>query len=112
MALRLQETKLDLLRSDECRNLGAELNANSTLELCTGKKKLFPQIVKLKRIRNVKSKKYYFEYISKVTNYLGFEKTKYPFYLGGTDSCQGIRTFKSIWTNLRFRAGLTYVRIS
>ncbi len=104
MASKLQETKLDLLRQEECLEMGKELSSNSTMELCTGKKKRFPKIIKLKRIKNVKSKSNYFEYIGKVTNYLGMGRSKYDFYLGGTDSCQGeVTLFFLTYTNKQFR---------
>jgi hypothetical protein len=70
--------------------MGTGLSANSTIEICTGKKTSWPKVRKFKRVIDKSSKKVYFQSTGTVKNYLGFgEKQKYDFYLGGTDSCQG-----------------------
>ena len=79
----VQETSLDILFDDECKDLGAELESNPKIELCTGKKKKFPQIE-----IHTYTKRYGFNMTGTETDYLGIN-TKYNFYLGGTDSCQG-----------------------
>lgn len=89
LAETLQETKLDLLPAKVCEDLGGLLEVNGTLELCGGKKNYFPKIMKFKRIKSIKKGSYYFKSLGTVTNYLGYKKTKYNYYLGGTDSCQG-----------------------
>ena len=66
------------------------METNGTYELCAGKKNFFPKVWKFKRIKSVKRNSYHFKPIGTSYNYLGFKKTKYNFYLGGTDSCQGI----------------------
>ena len=85
----LQETKLDLLTPDECSYFEKMLAPNRTNEICTGRKNSFPKHWKFKRLLSKTKKKYHFKLIGPSTNYLGFKKTKYNFYLGGTDSCQG-----------------------
>ena len=87
--LYLQETKLDLLTPDECSYFEKMLAPNRTNEICTGRKNSFPKHWKFKRLLSKTKKKYHFKLIGPSTNYLGFKKTKYNFYLGGTDSCQG-----------------------
>ena len=89
---KLLETKLDILPPDLCQDLGKSLEANSTIELCAGKKNFFPSIMLFKRIKSPKTKSYYFKLLGKKTNYLGIgniSKKYKGFYLGGTDSCQG-----------------------
>ena len=87
--LYLQETKLDLLTPDECSYFEKMLAPNRTNEICTGRKNSFPKHWKFKRLLSKTKKKYHFKLIGPSTNYLGFKKTKYNYYLGGTDSCQG-----------------------
>ena len=87
--LYFQETKLDLLTPDECSYFEKMLAPNRTNEICTGRKNSFPKHWKFKRLLSKTKKKYHFKLIGPSTNYLGFKKTKYNFYLGGTDSCQG-----------------------
>ena len=87
----LQETKLDILSQSECKVLGSEMGANVTMELCGGKKNYFPKVWKFKRVHSRRSNRYFFKPIGSSYNYLGFGKTKYNFYLGGTDSCQGTK---------------------
>ena len=84
----LQETQMDILTPKECKDLGADLNADEQREFCTGRKTSFPWIHKFKRVKNSNGK-IIFTSEGKEVNYLGAKKTKYPFYLGGTDSCQG-----------------------
>lgn len=43
-AQRLQEAKVDILTKYACKYLGRAENANPKLEICTGKKKLYPRI--------------------------------------------------------------------
>ena len=75
---------MDILLDSECDDLGSELEANSSIELCTGSKRSFPKIqrYKLKAHRG-------FEFTGTEVDYLSGTKGKYNFYLGGTDSCQG-----------------------
>ena len=87
----LQETKLDLLTPEQCDEFAKDMEANRTHEICAGKKNYFPTIKKFKRLRSAKRKDYYyFKSIGSSVNYLGYNNTKHDFYLGGTDSCQGI----------------------
>ena len=58
--------------------------ANSTTEICTGSRKEFPKIEKFKLTTRG------FVRYGYGVNFLGVKKRKYNFYLGGTDSCQGI----------------------
>ena len=76
---------MHLLKSEECDDLGSELGANSTIEICTGRKKSFPEILKFHMNRHGK-----FQSRGVIKDYLGTENRKYDFYLGGTDSCQGV----------------------
>jgi hypothetical protein len=86
----LKETRLDFLTEQECNDMGNSLNANATIEICTGKKTPWPKVRKFKKVIDKATKKFYFASTGTVKNYLGFgEKQKYEFYLGGTDSCQG-----------------------
>ena len=90
LAQTLKETQLDFLTEPECNDMGNSLNANATIEICTGKKTAWPEVRKFKKVIDKKTKKFYFAPMGAVKNYLGFEgKQKYDFYLGGTDSCQG-----------------------
>ena len=89
MARNLQETKLDLLTSDQCSDFESTLMPNRTHELCAGRKNYFPKVWKFKRMRSIGKKTYHFKLIGPSINYLGIKKSKYNFYLGGTDSCQG-----------------------
>ena len=82
-----QETSLDILDDSECDDLGSELEANSTVELCTGSKKLFPKIELYAVWFNDTDQG--FKKIGNEIDYLGATQRKYDFYLGGTDSCQG-----------------------
>ena len=41
---RLQEAKVDVLTSEACKVLGRVEKANPVLEICTGRKHLFPRI--------------------------------------------------------------------
>ena len=89
LASQLQETKLDILTSQQCVDMGKEMEPNKTSEICAGKKTYFPKIIKFKRIKRLKSMSYFFKHIGSSRNYLGLGKSKYNFYIGGTDSCQG-----------------------
>ena len=89
LAETLQETKLDILSPRQCEDLGKAMETNGTNELCAGKKSYFPQVLKFKRIKRLKSKSFFFKHIGSSRNYLGLGKSKYDFYIGGTDSCQG-----------------------
>ena len=93
MAKNLQETKLNLLSREQCSDFAESLLFNHTYEFCAGKKNYFPKIWKFKRIKKNGEKSHHFKLVGQSTNYLGFKKTKYNFYLGGTDSCQGNDTF-------------------
>ena len=75
---------MNILRLEECTDLGSELEANSTIEICTGKKKAFPHILKFKM-----HKAGTITPIQDKINHMGIKSRKYDFYLGGTDSCQG-----------------------
>ena len=70
---------------EECNDLGSELDANSTIEICTGRKKPFPHTLNFKM-----HKKGTITPLQDQTNYMGIKSRKYNFFLGGTDSCQGI----------------------
>ena len=89
LAETLQETKLDILSPRQCEDLGKAMETNGTNELCAGKKSYFPKVLKFKRIKRLKSKSFFFKLIGSSRNYLGLGKSKYDFYIGGTDSCQG-----------------------
>ena len=75
---------MNLLHPEECLDLGSELEANSTIEICTGKKKDFPHILKFKMHKGGTVTP-----LQDKLNYMGIKNRKYDFYLGGTDSCQG-----------------------
>ena len=75
---------MNLLHPEECLDLGSELEANSTIEICTGKKKAFPHILKFKMHKGGTITP-----LQDKLNYMGIKNRKYDFYLGGTDSCQG-----------------------
>ena len=79
-----KETSLDILLDSECDDLGSELEANSSIELCTGSKRSFPKIEKYKLKKHEG-----FVFTGTEVDYLSGTKGKYDFYLGGTDSCQG-----------------------
>ena len=87
----LQETKVDLLTEEQCEEMGSNLGANGTLETCAGRKNHFPKILKFVRVKSVVNNTFYFKPKGPSYNYLGFKETKYNFYLGGTDSCQGTK---------------------
>ena len=89
VARTLQETKLDLLTLNQCSDFDAEMQFNRKNELCAGKKNYFPEVWKFKRNQSARKKSYHFKKIGTSTNYLGQKKTKYNFYVGGTDSCAG-----------------------
>lgn len=88
-AQKLQETQLDILTPLECVDFGQDLNSNDTLEICTGRKTQFAFNYQFRRIVT-KSGRVTFKTEGKVENRLGVPKSKYNFYLGGTDSCQGL----------------------
>ena len=75
---------MDILLDSECDDLGSELEANSSTELCTGRKKSFPKIETYKLTAHKG-----FQFTGTKVDYLSGTKGKYDFYLGGTDSCQG-----------------------
>ena len=68
--------------------MGIELDANSTIEICTGRKKTFPKTARFQMLKSGRFKK-----LREKTNYLGITNRRYNFYLGGTDSCQGNLSF-------------------
>ena len=74
------------MNPSECNELGSELNANATIELCTGRKVEFPHILQFKLHKGLHS---IFTPYKNTIDYLGVKDRKYDFYLGGTDSCQG-----------------------
>ena len=76
---------MNILNPKECDDLGSELEANSTIELCTGRKKDFPHTLKFKMLKGGT-----FTPQKDEINYMGIKSKKYNFYLGGTDSCQGM----------------------
>ena len=78
-----QETVVDILFDNECKDLGSKQDVNSEIELCTGRKKKFP------RIETYEMKGNAFEKIGTELDYLGLRQNKYNFYVGGSDSCQG-----------------------
>ena len=69
---------------EECNELGSELEANATIELCTGRKVAFPHILQFKLHTGGT-----FTPERNTIDYMGVKNRKYNFYLGGTDSCQG-----------------------
>ena len=75
---------MDILFDHECNDLGSEQEFKSTMELCTGKKKKFPEIFNYEL-----TNRYRFEFVSTDIDYLGTKSRKRDFYIGGTDSCQG-----------------------
>ena len=79
----LQETKLDILKPDECEDFDPVLSPNTTHEICAGRKNPFPPVWLLKRTKSLKTGKFSFKHIGKEKNYLGFKKSKHDFYLGG-----------------------------
>lgn len=89
LAEKLQETVIDLLTPEQCEDWGMIMDFNRTIEFCGGRKNYFPTVLKYKRIKSLKHNNYFFKSIGTAINYLGFKKTKYDFYIGGTDSCQG-----------------------
>ena len=89
LASQLQETKLDILSLRQCADLGKEMEHNRTLEICAGKKTFFPKVIKFKRVKRLKTRSYFFKHIGSTRNYLGLGRSKYKFYIGGSDSCQG-----------------------
>ena len=92
----LQETKLDILKPDECEDFEPELSPNTTHEICGGRKNPFPTVWLFKRTKSLKTGKFSFRHIGKEKNYLGFKKSKHDFYLGGSDSCQGNYEFNFV----------------
>ena len=86
---KLLETRLDLLTKEQCEDLGVDLMANGAIELCTGKKTKFPHIYQFRRVLT-KRNRVTFKSEGKILNTMGLEDPKYDFYLGGTDSCQGL----------------------
>ena len=87
----LQETKIDLLTEEQCEEMGSNLRANGTHEICAGRKNYFPKVLKFARVKSVVNDTFYFKPTGSSYNYLGFKESKYNFYLGGTDSCQGTK---------------------
>ena len=87
----LQETKIDLLTEEQCEEMGLNLGANGTHEICAGRKNYFPKVLKFVRVKSVVNDTFYFKPTGPSYNYLGFKESKYNFYLGGTDSCQGTK---------------------
>ena len=79
-----QETSLDILLDHECNDLGSEQEVNSSMELCTGRRKEFPEIFNYEL-----TNRYRFKFIGTDIDYLGMKSRNYDFYIGGTDSCQG-----------------------
>ena len=87
----LQETKIDLLTEEQCEDMASNLRANGTHEICAGRKNYFPKVLEFVRRKSVVNDTFYFKPTGTSYNYLGFKESKYNFYLGGTDSCQGIK---------------------
>ena len=88
-ATHLQETGLSVLEPKECTHFGQSLNANSSIEICTGHKTEFPHIQQYKRRISRDGKWITFKKGKKIKNLLGTNEKDYDFYLGGSDSCQG-----------------------
>ena len=93
---------MDILRNSECEDLGSELEANSSMELCTGSKRPFPKI----EIYKLRTKG--FEFTGTEVDYLSGTKGKYDFYLGGTDSCQGMTYIRRNPANSIYDSLLTF----
>ena len=72
------------MSDDECTDLGSEMSADSSIEICTGRKKPFPKVFKFKMTKQGR-----FIISGYKINHLGIQNRKYNFYLGGTDACQG-----------------------
>ena len=87
----LQETRIDLLTEEQCEEMGSNVRANGTHEICAGRKNYFPKVLKFVRVKSVVNDTFYFKPKGPSYNYLGFKESKYNFYLGGTDSCQGTK---------------------
>ena len=87
----LQETKIDLLTEEQCEHMASNLDANGTHEICAGRKNYFPKVLNFVRRKSVVNDTFYFKPTGTSYNYLGFKESKYNFYLGGTDSCQGTK---------------------
>ena len=85
----LQEAQLDILSPQACADFGSDLEANASLEICTGHKSNFRYIWQFRRVVHNKGE-IAFHPEGKVLNMLGLAKSKYPFFLGGKDSCQGM----------------------
>ena len=75
---------MDILFDHECKDLGSEQEVKPTMELCTGKKKMFPEILNYEL-----TNRHRFEFVGTDIDYLGTKSRKHDFYIGGTDSCQG-----------------------
>jgi hypothetical protein len=88
-AERVQETGLHILPPSQCSDFGATLEANNSIEMCTGRKVEFDHIHQFRQILSKDKKRITFRSDGKVLNRLGTKFSKYNFYLGGTDSCQG-----------------------
>ena len=59
------------------------------MELCTGKKTAYKSVFRFRRVTTKVKRKIRFIPEGKVKEKHGNVESKYPFYLGGTDSCQG-----------------------
>ena len=81
------------MTDDQCEDLGSFIQVNTKNEFCAGKKNHFPKIWNFRRIKKVKTGKFYFKVKGPSYNYLGYKDTKYNFYLGGTDACSGKEIF-------------------
>ncbi len=77
-----------MLTGPQCAHFGQALEANQTIELCTGRKTRFEYIYQFRRVVT-SSRMVLFKTEGRVQNRLGIRDHKYDFYLGGTDSCQG-----------------------
>ena len=88
--MHVQETGLSVLEPAECSHFGQALSADSDIEICTGRKTKFPSIQQYIRKVTRDGKRVRFKKKGKVKNLLGTKEKEYDFYLGGSDSCQGI----------------------
>ncbi len=82
-----------MLTTDECAHFGSALEVNTSVELCTGKKTKFDYVYQFRRVFTKDGTKFTFRPEGKVFNTLGISasEAKYDFYLGRTDSCQGMK---------------------
>ena len=60
MAKILKETQIDILSLEECKVMGKGMNVNPRLELCGGKKRVYPKTDVYYRTYSKKKKNFWF----------------------------------------------------